>query len=558
MGKVSAAHLLVRTLRMHGIDRLFGLCGDHVNPIFNACLDEGVSIVDTRHESGATHMADAWARITGAPGVSVVTGGPGHTNSLTGIATAWMQGSPILAISGQYETGLRERGALQEVDQVGMVGPITKWARCATDPARLPAYVSQALRLALEGRPGPVHLSIPVDVLSAEVDEAAVPLAPPVRPERPAASAAAVEALLDRLRAAARPVIVAGSGVFWGRGWEALRNLVEATGIPCFTVGLARGALSDDHALCFGYADPLLNPAAREVIPKADCVLLLGKRVDFRLGYGRLFGPDATLLQVDLHAGELGRNRAVALAVQADCGEGLRQLAAGARERPGWRENGWVADIRQARRAAVEAREAAEADDSLPIHPLRLVRDIREVFAGYADVIYSVDGGDFAQWCRLALPVRRPASWLRLGPMGTVGAAIPFGIAAKLARPEATVVILIGDGGFAMHGWELHTALRFNAPVIVVVGNDSGWGMERELQAAFYDRTSGVELGPVRYDRVVEGMGGVGVHVTHPADLRPALERATKAGTVACVDVAVRGLASPLTQANIARHRTGR
>jgi len=258
-----------------------------------------------------------------------------------------------------------------------------------------------------------------VDVLSAEVDEAAVPLAPPVRPERPAASAAAVEALLDRLRAAARPVIVAGSGVFWGRGWEALRNLVEATGIPCFTVGLARGALSDDHALCFGYADPLLNPAAREVI-------------------------------------------------------------------------------------------------------------------------------------------RRPASWLRLGPMGTVGAAIPFGIAAKLARPEAAVVILIGDGGFAMHGWELHTALRFNAPVIVVVGNDSGWGMERELQAAFYDRTSGVELGPVRYDRVVEGMGGVGVHVTHPADLRPALERATKAGTVACVDVAVRGLASPLTQANIARHRTGR
>ncbi len=159
MGKVSAAHLLVRKLRMHGIDRLFGLCGDHVNPIFNTCLDEGVSIVDTRHESGATHMADAWARITGAPGVSVVTGGPGHTNSLTGIATAWMQGSPILAISGQYETGLRERGALQEVDQVGMVGPITKWARCATDPARLPAYVSRALRLALEGRPGPVHLS---------------------------------------------------------------------------------------------------------------------------------------------------------------------------------------------------------------------------------------------------------------------------------------------------------------------------------------------------------------------------------------------------------------
>lgn len=558
MGKVSAAHLLVRTLRLHGIDRLFGLCGDHVNPIFNACLDEGVAIIDTRHESGATHMADAWARVTGTPGVSVVTGGPGHTNSLTGIATAWMAGSPILAISGQYETGLRERGALQEVDQVGMVGPITKWARLATDPARLPAYVGQALRVATEGRPGPTHLSIPVDALSAEADEAEVSLPSPVRPERPAAPAAAVEGVLDRLRAATKPVIIAGSGVWWGRGWEALRQFVETTMVPCFTIGMARGALPDDHPLCFGYADPLLNPVAREVIPKADCVLILGKRVDFRLGYGRLFGPEATLLQVDLHAAEFGRNRPIALAIQADCGEVLRQLAAAARARPGWKETGWVADIRQARRTAREEQRSAESDDSTPIHPLRLVREVREYFEGHGDVIYSVDGGDFAQWCRLALPVRQPGSWLRLGPMGTVGAAIPFGVAAKLARPQATVVILIGDGGFAMHGWELHTAMRFGAPVVVVVGNDAGWGMERELQAAFYDRTAGVELGPVRYDRVVEGMGGVGVHVTHPADLGPAIERAAKAGTVACINVALRGLASPLTQANIARHRKGR
>ena len=559
MGKVTAAHLLVRTLRRHGIDRIFGLCGDHVNPIFNACLDEGVSIVDTRHESGATHMADAWARVTGTPGVSVVTGGPGHTNSLTGIATAWIAGSPLLAISGQYESTLRERGALQEMDQIGMVAGVTKWSRLVTEPTRLSAYVTHALRIAVDGRPGPVHLSIPVDALSAEVETSANPMAEPVRPTPPAAPDSAVRATLDRLRAAKRPVVIAGSGVWWGRAWRSLRRFVEVTGLPCFTIGMARGTIPDDHPLCFGYADPLLNPRAREGIPQADSALILGKRVDFRLGYGRVFAPDAALIQVDLHAAEFGKNRPIHLAIEADCGEFLKQLVAGAEAtRTDWSHGNWVTDLRRAGRSELEADRAAEASDVVPIHPLRLVREIRQYFDAQGpahEIVYSIDGGDFAQWCRLGLPVRQPGSWLRLGPMGTVGAAIPFGVAAKLARPSATVVILIGDGGFAMHGWELHTALRFGAPVIVVVGNDGGWGMERQLQAAFYDRTTGVELGGVRYDRVVEAMGGIGVHVTDPADLRPAIERAAKAGTVACIDVELQSVASPLTQANIARHR---
>lgn len=552
MGKITAAHLLARTLRQHGVDRIFGLCGDHVNSIFNACLDEELRVIDTRHESGATHMADGWARVTGTPGVAVVTGGPGHTNSLTGIATAWMAGSPILAISGQHETHLADRGALQEVDQVGMVRGITKWARVVTDPARLPHYAALALRAATEGRPGPVHLSIPVDVSSAELDEAEVRLPPVIRPEPPAAPEAAVEAALDRLRAAERPVVIAGSGVWWGRGVEPLRRLVELASLPCFTIGLGRGTLPDDHPLCLGYADPLLNPVARE-IPRADVILLLGKRIDFRLGYGRLLGSEPFLIQVDIHAPELGRNRPAQLALHADCGEALRQLARAAERRRGWREKPWVEELRRARRSAQEAREADERSEASPIHPLRLVRELREHFDG--EVVFAIDGGDFAQWCRIGLPARQPGHWLRLGALGTVGAAIPLGIAARLARPGVPVVILIGDGGFAMNGWELHTALRHGAPVIVVVGNDQGWGMERQLQAAFYDRTVGVELGLVRYDRVVEAMGGHGEHVEHPADLRPALDRAVKSGKIACLNVMIEGLPSPLTRANIARQR---
>lgn len=550
MGTITGAHLLVRTLKRHGVDRIFGLCGDHVNAIFNACIDEGVAIVDARQESGATHMADGWARVTGQPGVSVVTGGPGHTNSITGIATAWMACSPIIAISGMHDWELRERGPLQEIDQVELVRPITNWARVVTDPTRLGQYVAIAYREAVSGRPGPVHLTIPSNVLEATLDDSRIAVPEPWRSEPATASAAAVEKALDILQRAERPAVIAGSGIWWARAWDALRRFVEVTSLPCFTIGMARGSLSDEHPLCLGYADPILNPAARE-IREADVVLLIGKRIDFRLGYGNLFGPNANLIQVDIHAAELGRNRSAQLPIQCDAGAFLAQMAAAAEERGGWTEKPWVEQLRQARKAAADARRRGETSDAAPVHPLRIVKEVRE--AVNSEAVWVIDGGDFAQWCRLALPARKPGHWVRLGSLGTVGAAIPLGVAAKLAKPDCPVVILIGDGGMAFHSWELHTALRFNAPVVVVVGNDCGWGMERELQAAFYDRTIGVELGALRYDKVIEGMGGHGEHVEHPAELRPALERALKAGKVACVNVMMRGVPSPLTTANIAR-----
>ncbi len=552
MGTITGAHLLVRAMRRHGIDRIFGLCGDHVNSIFNACIDEGMAIVDTRHESAAAHLADGWARVTGQPGVCVVTGGPGHTNSLSGVATAWMAGSPMVSISGTHDTALREKGPLQEMDQLDMIRAVTKWARVVESPRRLGEYFAIAWREAISGRPGPVHLTIPTDVSEAAVTDDA-PMPEPWRRQPAAPDPSAIDAAIEHLRAAERPVVIAGSGVWWAEAWERLRAFVETAMLPCFTIGMARGALSDEHPLCLGYADPILNAAAKE-IRQADVVLLLGKRIDFRLAYGNLFGPDATLIQVDIHAAELGHNRAAQIAIQADARLALEALHTAALRRSGWKEKPWMESLRRARTAAVQASRRDEESDAAPLHPLRIVKEVRETVG--PDATWSIDGGDFAQWCRLGLPARRPGHWLRLGPMATVGASIPFAIAAKLARPAEPSIVLLGDGGMAFHSWEMHTALRFNAPVVAVVGNDCGWGMERALQSGFYDRTIGVELGPLRYDKVVEGMGGHGENVEKPSELRPALERALRSGKPACVNIAMQGIPSPQTTRNIARARS--
>jgi acetolactate synthase-1/2/3 large subunit len=393
-----------------------------------------------------------------------------------------------------------------------------------------------------------VHLSIPIEVSDALVDDGvAIPapasLKPVLAPERD------IEAALDLLEKAERPVMIAGSGVFWAGAGDSLRRFAELTQVPCFTIGIGRGVLSDEHPLCFGSADPILNVTAVE-IKDADVVLLIGKRIDFRLAYGQLFGPAAALIHVDIHAAELGRNRPARLPIHGDALETLDQLVRAGASRKGWKERPWVGRLREVKRGAVEARRADERSDEAPVHPLRLLKEVER--AAGEDVIWAIDGGDFAQWCRIALPVKKPGHWLRLGPMGTVGAAIPFGIAAKLAKPESPVIVLTGDGGMGFHSWEIHTALRFKLPIVVIVGNDQGWGMERALQAGFYNRTIGVELGPMRYDKVVEAMGGHGEHVEHPAELGPAIERALKAGRAACVNVMMRGLASPLTEANLA------
>ncbi len=559
MGQVTGAQLLVRALKREGVERVFSLCGDHLNAIFVACAEEGVSIVDVRHESAAVHMADAYARVTGRPAVSLVTGGPGHTNSITGIATAAHAGSPVIAISGGADQSGVDRNSFQEMDQVGIVRPLVKWARQVAEASRVPDYVAMAFREAVAGRPGPVHLTVPVDVAISRVDEAAAPM-PPARAYRtdrgPQADPELVRQAAAMLREARRPVVIAGGGVRWMRDPDALRRFVEAAGIPTFTISMGRGVLGDDHALCFGYADPVLNGAARE-IARADVVLVLGKRIDFRLGFGgpRLFDAAARIIQVDVDPAELGRNRALALAIHGEAGAVLAQMTAELEQGGPWKDGDWVEEVRRARAAFLASLEAGERSDEVPIHPLRLCREIREALT--PETIVAIDGGNWQQWARAALPARGAGRWLRLGNLGTVGAALPMGVAAKLARPQSPVVVVMGDGGMGFYTWELHTALRHGAPIVVVVGNDQGWGMERDIQAGIYgpERVIGCELGLVRYDKVAEAMGAQAEFVEKPAEIAPALRRALEAGRPALVNGMIRDVPSDFAQAAIARYK---
>ncbi len=552
---MNGAGLLVRGLKQEGIEQIFSLSGDHINPIYDVCPDFQIRIIDTRHESAAALMADAWARVTRRPGVFVVTGGPGHTNALTGLASAFLQGCPVLGISGAPESSLKDRGAFQGLDQLALVRPITKWAAVVTDVRQIPEYLVTAFREALSGRPGPVHLTIPIEVLSRRTIEA------PRAPSQGGLSQPLLEAEPDRvreavalLREAERPVLIAGSGAWWSQAGPELERVVELTRIPVFTIGLSRGLISDDHPLCFGYADPLLNGAAREFV-RADVVCILGKRMDYRLAFGGsiLFDPAARIIQVDIHSAEIGRNRDVEVGIVADVRNFLIQCLA-QMGKP-WPERAWLRHIADAARSWRTSLGPGEDSDETPIHPLRLCRELREVLPPEATV--AIDAGDFLQWARMTLPARCPGRWLRLGPLGTLGAAIPFGIAAKLARPREPVVVVTGDGGFAYHGFELHTAVRHDLPIVVVIGNDGAMGMEKQIQTALYgpDRVVGCELGLVRYDQVVEAIGGHGEFVEHPDALRPALLRALGAGRPACVNVVIRGVPSPLTEMSIARKR---
>jgi acetolactate synthase-1/2/3 large subunit len=562
----TGADRVLGALRRQGVDMLFGLCGDHVNPIFVAAARHGIRIIDARHESAAVHMADGYARVTGRPGVSVVTGGPGHTNSVTGIATAQAAGSPVIAISGSYEPEQAGRLAFQEMDQEGIVRPLAKQARLVSTGADIEPAVEEAFEAALSGRPGPVHLSLPLGVLSRPAEAArgaaagrSAPSAAPPRADRAGdllPDPRLVHDLLGRLGSAERPVLIVGSGAFWSGAAGALKLFVEAAHLPCFTIDLARGLLSDEHPLCFGYADPILNAAAR-AFQEADFVLIVGKRVDFRLGFGgpRVFHPQATLAQVDIRAEEFGRNRPVQLSIQADARATLEALAAsigGA----AWPEKPWIEDLRRRRKVWRESWREGEDSNESPLHPLRVCREAREALNPDSAVV--IDGGDWPQWPRMTLQARGPGQWMRLGALGTVGAGLPLALGACAGRPGRRTVLFIGDGGMGFHLAELHTAARHNFDLSVIVGNDEGWGMEREIQSALYGAgaVTGCELGPVRYDEAARALGMRAERVERAADLRAALERHLGGRGPALIDVRLRkGSVSPLTAASIAAKR---
>jgi acetolactate synthase-1/2/3 large subunit len=533
MGTMTGGQLVARMLRKEGVTTAFTLSGLHVAPIYAGCVDEGIRLVDTRHEQAAAHAADCWARLTRGVGVCIVTAGPGVTGTVTAVANAWAANVPLLVLGGAAPTFNQGRGSLQEMPQTQLFAGITKWSDRIQGPELVPGFLAKAFRVARAGRPGPVFLEIPWDVLSNGADEALAEACTSYRtdarlPGDPAKLAAAAE-LLDR---AARPVIVAGSSIWWDGAAEALDALARRAELPVFLNGMGRGTLPPGHPLFF-------QQARKEALGEADVVLVVGTPLDFRLGYGSepTFAADAKVIQVDVDAAELGRNRPVEVGIVGDSRSVLAGIEAGVRRATG-RE--WVARLRASEARRAEAQRAFEESDARPIHHFRLAKAIDEV--GFRrGATYVGDGGNVVAIAAKVLRVARPGGWLDPGPLGCLGVGAPFAIAAKLLDPSRPVCVVSGDGAFGLNGFDFETAVRFGLPMVVVVGNDAAWGQIRVPQRAMHGDTHApaTSLVPTRYDRVVEAFGGRGEHVEYPAELVPALERAFDSGTVYCVDVAI-------------------
>jgi acetolactate synthase-1/2/3 large subunit len=536
METLTGGRLVARMLRKEGVTTAFTLSGLHVAPIYAGCVDEGIRLVDTRHEQAAAHAADGWARLTRGAGVAIVTAGPGVTDAVTGVANAWAANVPLVLLGGAAPTFNQGRGSLQEMPQTQLFAGITKWSERVPSTDLVPSFLAKAFRVARSGRQGPVFLEIPWDVLSNGADEALAEAQAGYRTDaRSPGDPAKLEAALALLARAERPVLLGGSSIWWDDASDALERLATRSGIPVYLNGMGRGCLPPDHASFF-------HQSRKEALAQADVVLVVGTPLDFRVGYGTepTFAPGAKVVQVDIDATEIGRNRAIDVGIVGDSRSVLDAL-----ERGGLRLSSaageWRSFLRDKEAARAERQRAFEESDGRPIHHFRLAKALDTVAARAGDVTFVGDGGNVVAVAAKVLRVRKPGRWLDPGPLGCLGVGAPFAIAAKLLAPERPVCVVQGDGAFGLNGMDFETAVRFGLPMVVVVGNDAAWGQILVPQRSMYgeEHVVATKLAPTRYDRVVEALGGKGEHVEDPKDLVPALERAFASGTVYCVDVAI-------------------
>jgi len=535
---VHGGKLAARALKRAGVEVLFTLSGGHIMPIYDGCLDEGIRIIDVRHEQAAVHAADAWARCNpGKVGVAAITAGPGVTDGVTGVANAWRANSPILVFGGQGPFANLRRGSLQEMDHVGVMKPITKWADACYDTRRIPEYIELAIRHAVSGIPGPAFLEIPMDVFMGQAEWEQAPI-PPIRtaPPRLSPDRADVRAALELLRQSSKPMLMAGTSVKWSLASQAMNAFLDETRMPAYTNGMGRGTIPPTSL-------QYLNRSRREAMKQIDAIVLAGSLLDFRLAFGKTIPATAKIIQLDMDATLIGMNRPadVGLVGNLAC---TFELMLEEMKNSGTRLDfsAWRDELRGIEAAAEKKVEAALQSDAVPVDPMRLCREVRDWLSTLGETVVIGDGGDIVATAAKIIPVPREGAWMDPGPLGTLGVGMPFALAAQLANPDKRVVIVYGDGSFGLNGFEYDTAVRFGLPIIGVVGNDAAWGQMMRPQGAVYgwDRLAGTLLSPTRYDKVVEALGGHGEHVTRPEEIRPALERAAASGKPALVNVEIR------------------
>ncbi len=526
MPKVDGSYLIARTLKEEGADCLFYLMGGPNYEIVNNSEDFGIRAVDFRHEQAAAMAAHAYARVKRKPGVTTAASGPGTLNLLTGIYNAFVDAAPMVTLGGAGPLRDIYRDGFQEVDLPNIFAPVSKSVIRPTQPNRFPEHISTAFRTAMSDRPGPVYVECNEDVLYREVEEDEAD--PPTRVTTVAAPSADPDLVADAvkiLEGAERPILLAGSGPWWSGAWEELQEFVDRTGIPFYTTPIARGLIPEDHELSF--------PAARSTaFRETDAVLVVGTRFNWIMTFGRRISPAAKIIQVDIHASEIGHNRGVDIGIVADAKAAMRQIN-DELSRTGVKSKAtseWVDYLRDVEMNRRERSRQLEESSQVPIHPLRLCKELREVMD--RDAILTVDGNEILHYGRQSIPTYVPGHRLNSGATGCMGVGLPFAIGAKLAKPEKQVVSLHGDGSLGMNIQDFDTAVRHDLPIVVVVSNNEGWTARVEGI-----RKPGRELGWTRFDVIAEALGGHGEEVTEPSEIRPALERAFDAGVPAIVNV---------------------
>ena len=533
MADFTGGELVGRVLKQAGVRHVFTLCGGHILPIYDGCVKDGIGVIDVRHEQAAAHAADAYARLTRNVGVAIVTAGPGVTDAVTGVANAYAARSPLLLIGGAAPLGLRGLGALQEMEQVALLRPITKGAWSVAETRQIPEVLTTAIRVALSGRPGPVFVEIPVDLLLSTIEDRLASIPTDYVHRTPAAGdPVAIERLAELLAGAERPVVMAGAGVYWDAAAAALATFAQAAGAPVFMNGAGRGCLPADHPLAFAQARGF-------ALGQADVVLVLGAPLDFRLGYGRppTFAENARVCMVDCDPEELGRNRPLAVGIAGHIGRVLDQVTAALPRGLAARGADWRSRVSANERQARQRLDAQCASDDIPVSHYRWAAEIARHVT--TDTIVVGDGGDVVGCASKIIRLHRPGQWLDPGPFGCLGVGPSFAIAAKLLHPDRRVLLIAGDGALGLNGMELETAVRFKLPMTCIVGNDGGWGQIRNPQLSFFgeERAVATSLPTTRFDLIAEALGGHGVLIREPKEIGPALDRALHSDDVWCINV---------------------
>jgi len=535
-----AAQLVVEALQDKEVQYVFSLSGGHITPIYQYLENSEITIFDTRHEQAAVFMAEAWGRLSRKPGVALVTAGPGFTNALTAIANARLSNAPILLIAGCVGLESNDKLDLQDMKQLPVIEPMVKKAFVCHKPERVYEYVDMAYRTACSGRPGPVYLELPVDVLNATPDEAKIRKTNTNIISKPCDSNAAIE-VIELLQQKKKPIIIAGSGAWYADASKALIEFVESTGIPVFTNASGRGVVPDTHPLCFESSLAIRPGAALYANFNADMVILLGNRVSLYYIFGDIFNKDATLVQVDIEPEEIGRNRSIHKGIVSDvaafineCNHIIKQKKLNVKEQ----FTSWVSELKKADEDSKKQAQEQWFSNAVPIHPMRVAYEVNQIMDKEDDVVVS-DGGDAQIWMGMTRTVKKGGTYLDSGLYGCLGVGIPFSNAAKLYYKNSRVVLFTGDGSLGFNFMEIETSIRKGLPITIVVSNDLGWGMIRHSQVLRMGHPvkEGTYIGNIPYHKLVEALGGKGYCVEKPDDIKAAIVDALQTNTVTLVNV---------------------